>query len=769
MSALALLAALALQAGRDGWNGDSFTLYQGQHASGRIHFRVPTGPCQAAAERLARALEAEGAFAVELDPEANDPDAVRVLAGAPLDPGLEPLALAVGLELFEGGGFRAFGRDYLAPGDAARAVLEDPARAGRPLYLVLGNDKDLLARYLDQLPRLSRPHLWLHSEGELALECPLGPGGRPRAGLARDYLARRTEYFAGGATLELDHLVARAPVDLDVARWRTYQAALALTRRRVLAWLEAEEAPTLELFLYTHAEDFEAALGTSALAVPNRLRPRVHALLAPGVPDDGGLALARVLARELAGECAAPWVEDGLALAAAARWWGRPLADWQTHLGRANLLPLPEELVDPFVGRRWSEHVYLPARALLYQRAAENVGKEPGAVRALWKGAELGDKRANLLYLKAAQDLLRRPGGEEAEGPGQVARARRAEREGRMAAAPYRRGVALVASDAVPYSARTVGETLDEARALGPALDALSLTVFAAGEDPLGPAATLAPRALHGSASDVALASAAAAARARELRVLLALEVLGRPGSWADNVSWTEPSALDDFFKRYRRAATHYALLAELLGADVFSFGANLREVSRTDPQGTVRDPELFERRRAGWKDLIERLRRTYSGGLTYTARFPAEGHESSFLELLDFVGVALYPRFAPPGGEPDDDDLRRALRFELQQAIDLAVRWNKPLLLVQLGFPARAESWAMPAVPRGALDLGAQRRFAAALAEVLGGRLENSATLRGFYLWNWPLDRRYAGPGDGGFSLRGKPAEAALGQLFAR
>lgn len=782
LTGLAPLLALApaLGAQDEGWNGDSFALFEGLYRSRRVHFEVPSGPCEPAAARLAEVLRARGEFEVSLAPDEADPAAVRVLVGAPLDPGFEPLAYACGIETFEGG-FQVFGRDYTAPGDAALAVFEDPERAGRPLFLVLGNDKELLARYLDEIPRLSRPYLWVYADGELALECPLGPAGRPRAELVRDYRDERERLFADAPKLALDNLVVHAAGEPEAARWRAYRMSLALARRRVLAWFEVAEAPPVELFLYDHPEDFERCVGRSELALADRLHPRVHALLAPGMPDDGGAALARVLARELAGEPAAPWIADGLAVAAAERWWGRPLDDWLAHLALAKLLPAPEELQDSAAAGRLSEHVLGPARALLFQSATKNAAEEPGRVRALWKGAELGDKRIDAAYQRSALEKARRsaPPG---KAPGAGARRGKARaavddgqraRQERMSAAPVRHGLALVQGE-TSYAARALDDALGAARALGPGLDALSLTVFGTVEDPAAPFCTLAPRAVHGSASDLALAHACAAARGAELRVLLALEVLAQPGgSWADNISWTAADASDVFFERYRRVALHYALVSELCGVEVFSFGANLREASRTDPKLPVRDPQLFERRRAGWKELIERLHAAYDGGLTYTARFPAEGQETGFFEQLDYIGVALYPRLAQGQDEPDDPDLRRALRFELHQALDLAVRWNKPLLLVQLGFPARAESWAASSLPRGAHDPGAQRRFYSALVDVLdtasgpGGRLENVATLRGFYLWNWPLEAH--GPWDTGYALRGRPVEVVLRQLFSR
>jgi hypothetical protein len=74
-----------------------------------------------------------------------------------------------------------------------------------------------------------------------------------------------------------------------------------------------------------------------------------------------------------------------------------------------------------------------------------------------------------------------------------------------------------------------------------------------------------------------------------------------------------------------------------------------------------------------------------------------------------------------------------------------------------------------LPAVPRGPRDPETQRRFYAALAEILEGELENRDSLGGFFLWNWPIDPERGGETDDGFSLRGKGLDDLLRRLVAR
>jgi len=761
---LALALSLAPQAAAGPPpNGESFALLHGLERAGALEFRVPAGPALEAAQRLVQELGARRTLAARVLAEdaPGDPRAVRVLAGSPADPSLAPLARACGLEPLATG-FRCFGRVFEAPGDAAVAVFEDPAQAGRPLLLYLANDLSALAAYLDEVPRLTRPYLSVHADGELALTCPLELDGRPLAPLARDFLARREQHFALALRRTVGAFTLVARDEPDEARWRDYSRSLAAVQRRVLGWFgQAPEAPppAVELFLYDHPEDLEWCLGVSELALANRLHPRLHVLLAPGMPDDDGQALARVLARTLVGTPEEAWMEDGLAVAAAGRWWNRPLQTWIGHLALGRNLPDLRAVLAPGARAELSPHVLLPVRGFLMQLLVQGVKSNPRLMRAAWKGADLQTKKmAAGFQAGVARAAKAQQGGLAAKTIQQ-----------RLVTAPVRHGLALVEGPGAGYSTRATGEALDEALAFGAGPDAVALSVLAWSDDPWR--ALVAPRGgpLGASASDVALAAATAGARGRGARVLLALEVLTETGaSWADVITWARPAHMNAFFARYARVALHYALLSELLSIEVLSLGANLRDGARTEPREPVQDPTFFKRRAAGWKTLIQRLRGAYRGGLTYTSRFPSEAQEVGLFGELDFVSVALFPRFAGTG-VPSDGELVRLIRFELEKALELAVRWNKPLLVTQIGFPARDGSFARSAVPRGAIDPEPQRRFLEALAEVLAGRLENGPALRGFYLWNWPLDAARARGTDGGFSLRGKPVEAALTRLFAR
>jgi hypothetical protein len=452
---------------------------------------------------------------------------------------------------------------------------------------------------------------------------------------------------------------------------------------------------------------------------------------------------------------------DGAAVAAAGEWWLEPLGAWLGCLDAAKLIPPTADLVDPRAGERISEHVLLPARGLLFLVLVKKLG--PQRVKAVWAGAELdlaaveNDFRAALKAArKEAQPVLDRSKDERRKVVG-----------GRT-----RNGVALLDETGElrsSYVSRAVEGCLERLRAIGAGPNAISLSVFGAAEDPCAPLVTLTPRAVFGSASDVALANAAAAVRKQRLRLLLSLEHMSSPsGTWADGNQLARRTAVREFWDRTTRIAVHYALVGELVRAEVYSLGANMGEVARTEPWTLGPDEQMIQEKREEWRQLIAKLRPIFRGGLTYSARFPAEAVMVSFWEELDFVGLHLFPRVSAEAS-PADEDIERVVRLELTQAVGLGIQWNRPVLLLEAGFPSRAESWETPWIPRGPLDHAEQLRYFTVLSDVLTAGFDGAEMLAGIYLWNWHVDPLVGGAEDDGFTLQGKPVESVLPRFFAR
>ncbi len=732
---------------------DPWSLYYGLMTSRRIEIHVPNGEADGPLAEKARLLEQAMANAwglhgrVIADGSDGDPRLPRVVFGTVDDARVARLARRIGVSFLEPRGFTWLGREYRSPDDALVACFEDPERSGLPMAVFLGNEETALARIVREIPAPWEPRIATFRHGELALAVRSSLVGAPALETLVDHASERSRIFKGAQEWMQEELVFHIPSGLRRERVSVYAQRCAEARERVQSWLagpdEGRRERTVEVFLYEHLEDFERCLGIAELSWANPLGARVHVLLADGVPDDAGAAVARATALEIAGEPDEPWLLAGLAHAAAGSYWGNPLPEWMEHLEQAFELPSSEALGDPSIGRSWSEHVLVPAQARLFVACFEAWGSD--GLAEVWRGER-----------RSAPDLEAEP---RADKPAQDRRPRKP--------TSFWSGVALhdlpaggfLASS---YASRAAAANLERARDLG--ARSFSISVRAALEPSHSALARLDGRAVHGSASDAALFQAISAGRTADLACMLVVDPLMVPsGTWADAGGIITAEDLELFFARLNRIGEHYGLFAELAGVDLLCFGECLRFASTSKNTGPARS-DLREARRSKWRDLFSRMRSLFGGALTYGAGSEQEAEHLEFWEDLDFVSVHFWPNLGELDSSSDERAIAARLRSALERVRTLGAEVDRDVILLQAGFPSRAGAWARPSVPRGEDDEAGQERFYAGFARALAGLRE--PPLRGLFLWNLPAWNAESRPG-GAFSVLHKPAEREAARLL--
>jgi len=721
---------------------DSWALYQRFLSAGSVEFHVPSGPLEARVAELARGLSLqEGLDArVLVGGGEGDAELPRVVFGTSDDPRVVDLALRLGIRRLEPAGFAWLGRDYRSPSDAILARLEDPERPGLPFVFVLGNDARALSKLVRELPAPWEGGFATFKHGEPALEVRATVDGSPVLETLVDRASERARFARATEERNRGGIRFHVPAGIPEERWWAYAERCLAARDRVRSWLGREGGRVPEVFLYEHPEDLERSLGISALAWGNPLGPRVHALLAEGVPDDGGAEIARATALELLGDPAEPWMLSGIAVAAAGSWWGRSLEDWLAHLERARALPSAEELVCEEAARTLSEHVLLPARAGRFLDRLE--AWETEGVVAAWRGRPP----------RAPVPIRARPGGRDVLAPRATG------------GPPTWRGVALVDAPgrrgglASSYASRATEGTLRRVRELG--ANAVSFSVEATLEPLRRTFARLDERAVHGSVSDVGLFHAAASARALGLASLLWVQPLNAPGGTrADAFGLIDRQDFTFFFQRLDRIGTHYGCLAELAGVEVLCLGEGLDTAA-----GTLGlEPRQRSEQVEAWRTSWARLRPLYAGIWTYAAGSLSQAGLVEFWDALDLVALQSWPSFAGPIVASELSEIAAVLRAEIEGARELGASTGRDVLFVQSGFPACDGAWPRTNVPRGEPDLESQRRFYAALGSAL--EAGEVAPFSGFFLWSVPANGRTEGAGP--FSVLARPAEAELPRLL--
>ncbi len=270
----------------------------------------------------------------------------------------------------------------------------------------------------------------------------------------------------------------------------------------------------------------------------------------------------------------------------------------------------------------------------------------------------------------------------------------------------------------------------------------VSLTPFAWLPDPHEPRLMSSSEGGPDGESDESLCEAAARARARGLRVWLKPHLWTR--GWSGDLSFTS-AGWGRFFDRYEELVLHWALLADREGLDGLFVGHELASSTAADP--------------TRWRRLIGRVRRVYSGLLSYGANWD-EVDRIPFWDELDVVGVSFYtPLAASPTRDP------AVLRAGAQRALAglerIARRTGRPVLLAEVGYPPTADAAVRPwEGGRGGEDLAQQRACLEAAVEAMGP----CEWLAGAFFWKWGSSDRL---GDDPYDTRGRPAGKVVAEAL--
>jgi hypothetical protein len=246
-------------------------------------------------------------------------------------------------------------------------------------------------------------------------------------------------------------------------------------------------------------------------------------------------------------------------------------------------------------------------------------------------------------------------------------------------------------------------------------------------------------------------------ARIRGLHTtLLPIVLLEDPGpdDWRGIIRPADPQRWWTSYNRFLDRFIDIALAADV---DAFSVGSELNSMESE-----------VER----WYPIIDRARERFDGTLTYTANWDRY-HLVTLWPLLDFISVSAYFELAPRNPQAPPDELARAWRSERDRLLGFARSHERPLVLMEVGYPtlpgAAAHPWDY--VPRDGVtaDPDAQARCYRALfdawAPVLG---RGGGPARGLHCYCWD-PYRHGEATDTGYGVEGKPALDIIRDAFAR
>jgi hypothetical protein len=227
---------------------------------------------------------------------------------------------------------------------------------------------------------------------------------------------------------------------------------------------------------------------------------------------------------------------------------------------------------------------------------------------------------------------------------------------------------------------------------------------------------------------------------------------------WRGNIA---PSDWDAWWASYTAFNLRLATLAQEGGVEWYSLGT---EMASTHP---------FTER---WCQLAKDVRQAFKGKLTYSVNF--DSHDSfEFGSCLDVIGMNTYDPIAKYDEYPTTAQINDAWWWIVAKARTLRARFDRPVMITEVGYPSVAHAHVGPWDFRTGkpLDIPLQDHLLKGAFGVLRHWSDGDAVF--YYLYGENLgDRNPDGslkePGgleDRTYAVWGKPAEATLREYFAR
>lgn len=258
--------------------------------------------------------------------------------------------------------------------------------------------------------------------------------------------------------------------------------------------------------------------------------------------------------------------------------------------------------------------------------------------------------------------------------------------------------------------------------------------------------------ASDGTATDADLAHVIRTAHRLGMRVMLTPHIDPRtyPAQWRGDIDFgNDAVAWRVWFANYTTFIARYASLADTAGAEAFVVGTELQGTTRHETE---------------WRTIVRAVRERYRATITYAANH-GEENRVQWWDAVDVIGVdGYYP--LTQRNDPTLAELRMAWKPIVSRLGDLARKWNRPVLLTEVGYQSLDGTNQTPwNVREGSLDLYEQALCYQAVFDEFVGQ----AWFLGFFWWDIKPQRRQGGQFDGDYTPIGKPAENVLRGNYMR
>lgn len=255
-----------------------------------------------------------------------------------------------------------------------------------------------------------------------------------------------------------------------------------------------------------------------------------------------------------------------------------------------------------------------------------------------------------------------------------------------------------------------------------------------------------------GNENDESIVHAAYQAKKLGMTTMLKPQIwLGR-GSWPGDVEMQSEADWQQFFEHYYRWIRHYALMAEIYQMDILCIGTEFAKA-------TVQREE-------DWRQLIQKIRKLYSGKITYAANWGEEFEQIAFWDELDYIGLDCYYPLSKKEN-PSKKELAASFKDVMGKIETVTTRYQKSLIFTEIGFRSIDAPWKNPHADGG--DAAFNGDHQKLCYETVFESIQGKDWCQGLFWWKFPTDLQNMGWEQKGFTPNRKPAEVVIKKWFGR
>jgi len=222
------------------------------------------------------------------------------------------------------------------------------------------------------------------------------------------------------------------------------------------------------------------------------------------------------------------------------------------------------------------------------------------------------------------------------------------------------------------------------------------------------------------------------------------------PDNWRSKIDFVDPMERQKWFSSYEDFILAEAELAETTSTEMLVVGTELVGVSKYTDE---------------WRKIIEKIRKIYSGKLTYAA----EGMNAQNIEFwnsLDYIGIDAYFPLTDKA-DPSLDELSEGWKNYEPQIKELSDKYDKQIIFTEIGFKSVKGTAIKPW--QWELEGETSQQEQALAFQSASIAFKDKPYLAGIFIWKYFTDMNSYEKrnNEKGFTPYSKEAEKVISQWF--